>query len=58
VGKAGQKNGARYFMVMAGAGPDGALVYDTLSSRKSRMGRLAYYIHAARLFLTRRFPAF
>jgi diacylglycerol kinase family enzyme len=48
----------RYFTVMAGAGPDGALVYRTLAGRRSRLGRGVYYTHAVRLFLTRRFPAF
>jgi YegS/Rv2252/BmrU family lipid kinase len=48
----------RYFTVMAGAGPDGALVYRILAGRRSRLGRGVYYTHAARLFLTRRFPAF
>src|SRR5208282_3007550 len=33
----------RYFAVMAGAGPDGALVYELHSAEKSRWGRLAYY---------------
>jgi diacylglycerol kinase family enzyme len=50
--------GRRYFTVMAGAGPDGALVYRELAGRRSRLGRSVYYAHAARLFLTRRFPAF
>jgi diacylglycerol kinase family enzyme len=49
---------ARYFAAMAGAGPDGALVYSLLLARKSSLGRLAYYLHAARLFATSRFRAF
>jgi len=49
---------SRYFTVMAGAGADGALVYRQLTTNKSRFGRSAYYTHAARLFLTQRFPAF
>jgi YegS/Rv2252/BmrU family lipid kinase len=48
----------RYFTVMAGAGPDGALVYRALAGRRSRFGRGVYYTHAMRLFLTRRFPSF
>jgi YegS/Rv2252/BmrU family lipid kinase len=48
----------RYFTVMAGAGPDGALVYRALAGRRSRLGRGVYYTHAMRLFLTRRFPPF
>jgi diacylglycerol kinase family enzyme len=48
----------RYFIVMAGAGPDGALMYSQLGAPKSRLGRSAYYAHAARLFLSRSFPPF
>jgi diacylglycerol kinase family enzyme len=50
--------GKRYFVVMAGCGPDGALA-DTLSgAHKARFGRGAYYGQAARLFVTRRWPVF
>ena len=52
------REGAGYFAVMAGAGPDGTLVYELGSERKSGWGRLAYYVHAARLFATRRFRPF
>ena len=48
----------RYFLVMAGAGPDGALVYNMRATTKPRLGRLTYYLHAARLFATARFSAF
>jgi len=48
----------RYFVVMAGAGPDGMLVYRMLAAGKRRLGRSIYYLRAARLFLTSRFPAF
>ena len=48
----------RYFVAMAGAGPDGALVYSLLAPQKSQLGRTAYYMHAARLFATRRFRPF
>ena len=48
----------RYFTVMAGAGSDGALVYSLLTTQKLSMGRAAYYAHAARLFMTRRFHPF
>ncbi len=48
----------RYFTVMAGAGPDGALVYRMLSDGKHRLGRFAYYLRAASTFATHRFPAF
>jgi len=43
---------------MAGAGPDGMLSHEMLTVHKSVLGRMAYYLHAARIFGTRRFPAF
>ncbi len=49
---------SRYFAVMAGAGPDGMLVYRMLAKSKHRLGRSMYYIRAARLFLGSRFPNF
>jgi diacylglycerol kinase (ATP) len=58
VGKIAFSGGQRYFTVMAGAGPDGALAYSLLASKKSSLGRLAYYLHAGRFFATRRFRRF
>jgi YegS/Rv2252/BmrU family lipid kinase len=58
VGKVTYGDQVRYFTVVAGAGPDGALVYDVLAPQKSNLGRLAYSLHAVRLFATRRFPSF
>ncbi|HTV08537.1 MAG TPA: diacylglycerol kinase family protein [Candidatus Aquilonibacter sp.] len=49
---------SRYFAVMAGAGPDGALVYRMLASGKHRLGRSVYYMRAAKLFLASRFATF
>jgi diacylglycerol kinase family enzyme len=49
---------SRYFAVMAGAGPDGALVYRMLASGKHRLGRTVYYLRAAKLFLGSRFSTF
>ena len=49
---------SRYFAVMAGAGPDGMLVYRMLAAGKRRLGRSVYYLQAARLFLSSRFPSF
>ena len=49
---------SRYFAVMAGAGPDGMLVYRMLGAGKQRFGRWIYYMRAARLFLGLQFPAF
>src|SRR5665213_1455022 len=48
----------RYFIVMAGAGPDGALVYKMLSSGKHSMGRATYYLRAASIFSRTRFAPF
>jgi len=48
----------RYFAAMAGAGPDGTLAYELGSGDKARLGRLAYYLHAARIFASRRFAEF
>ena len=53
-----ESEATRCFIVMAGAGPDGALVYNLLAGKRSKLGRSAYYAHSLRLFLTRRFPAF
>ncbi len=58
VGKVEYGGQVRYFTVMAGAGPDGALVYDSLFAHKTNFGRWAYYLRAARLFATRRFDPF
>lgn len=49
---------SRYFAVMAGAGPDGMLVYRMLATGKQRLGRSIYYLRAARLFLSSRFSTF
>jgi diacylglycerol kinase family enzyme len=48
----------QHFAVMAGAGPDGALAYELHSAGKSRLGRLAYALDAARIFATHRFSRF
>ena len=48
----------RYFLVTAGAGADGALVYKLAATNKRRLGELAYYLRAAQLALTVRLPEF
>jgi len=52
----------RWFAVMAGCGPDGALVHALsgvgAARFKARFGRGVYYGYAARLFATRRWPVF
>ncbi len=57
VGRIDCSERVRYFTVMAGCGPDGALVYKMLSG-KHHIGRLAYYIRAAALFARHRFEPF
>ena len=49
---------SRYFAVMAGAGPDGMLVYRMLATGKHRLGRSIYYLRAAKLFLSSKFSTF
>jgi diacylglycerol kinase family enzyme len=49
---------SRLFAVMAGAGPDGMLVYRMLAKNKHRLGRSMYYVRAARLFLGSQFAGF
>ncbi len=58
VGKIAWAGQVRYFTVMAGVGPDGALVYNLQTAHKSGLGRWAYYFRAAGLFATRRFAPF
>jgi diacylglycerol kinase (ATP) len=48
----------QHFAVMAGAGPDGVLAFELHSAGKSRLGRLAYAVQAARIFATHRFSRF
>ena len=52
--------GTRWFCLMAGCGPAGTMAHTMGqgSKLKTRFGRSAYYLHAARLFLTRRWPPF
>ena len=50
--------GSRYFLSVAGAGPDGMLVYRMLGEGKHLLGRAMYYVRAARLFATGRFAPF
>jgi diacylglycerol kinase (ATP) len=58
VGKVVQNDQPRYFTIMAGAGPDGALASKVSGAHKSSLGRLAYYLHAGQLFFTQRFHPF
>ncbi len=48
----------RYFLSMAGAGPDGALMYRMLTTDRSRWGYWLYYTNALQLFLRLDFAPF
>lgn len=50
--------GERYFLIMAGAGPDGALMYRMLTTSRGSLGRWAYAMHALHLLLRSRFHSF
>lgn len=58
LGRAETMQSNRWFVVMAGAGPDGRLIREMRPDIKARCGRTAYYIEALRLYLTKRFPPF
>ncbi|GAA3764883.1 diacylglycerol/lipid kinase family protein [Terriglobus aquaticus] len=47
-----------YSLCMAGAGPDGLLMYRMLTVNRGGLGRWRYYEHALRLFCSHRFPKF
>ncbi|SDF08570.1 diacylglycerol/lipid kinase family protein [Terriglobus roseus] len=50
--------GERQFLIMAGAGPDGALMYRMLTASKGKLGRWTYAMHALHLLLRARFHKF
>jgi diacylglycerol kinase family enzyme len=58
VGRVECQGRRRAFLALAGAGPDGSLVYHALADGKARFGRAAYYLKAAALFCTRKFHPF
>ena len=49
---------ARYFLCVAGAGPDGSIVHGIDVARKIRIGILAYWLEGFRQFFTYPFPLF
>jgi diacylglycerol kinase (ATP) len=51
-------NSRRYFLVVAGAGADGALVHALDPSVKQRAGVLAYWMEGAKQLLRYKFPQF
>ncbi|MEK6396914.1 MAG: diacylglycerol kinase family protein [Terriglobus sp.] len=58
VGRCNSSQGQRHFLIMAGSGPDGALMYRMLTRSKGRMGRWAYAMHALHLLVRSRFHPF
>lgn len=48
----------RYFLCVAGAGPDGAIAHGVDTAHKLRVGMLAYWLEGFRQFLTYPFPHF
>lgn len=48
----------RYFIALAGAGPDGQMVYSTNLRVKKRIGILAYWLEGLRQAFLYRFPVF
>lgn len=58
VGECTTGDGSCRFLLMAGAGPDGALMYRMLTAGRGRLGRWAYGLHALRLLFRGRFHTF
>ncbi|HEV2341746.1 MAG TPA: diacylglycerol kinase family protein [Candidatus Acidoferrales bacterium] len=54
----GEAGPPRYFLCVAGAGPDGAIVSGVDSARKLRIGILEYWLQGLRQFFFYRFPRF
>lgn len=54
----GEAGPPRYFLCVAGAGPDGAIVHGVNSARKLRIGILEYWLQGLRQFFFYRFPRF
>jgi len=52
------RQGARYFIAIAGAGVDARMLYQMNVAAKQRQGMAAYYGEALHLFLTHRFQRF
>ena len=54
----GDQHGERYFVSVAGAGPDGAITYAVSGVLKARSGILAYWAEGFRQLMVYRFPRF
>jgi diacylglycerol kinase (ATP) len=55
---ADSEKGGRYFLSLAGAGPDGALVRAVSQTLKDRMGTVAFWLEGIRQLTSYRFPRF
>lgn len=58
IGRCESSLGTRCFLLMVGAGPDGALMYRMLTTRRGVLGRWAYALHALRLLFRGKFAPF
>ncbi len=58
VGRCSTTHGERYFLTMAGACPDGALMYRMITVNRSLAGRWSYLWHSLHLLLRGRFHTF
>jgi diacylglycerol kinase family enzyme len=58
VARCNTAQGECYFLTVAGAGPDGALMYRMLTTSKDNLGRWTYAMHALHLLLRGRFHNF
>lgn len=54
----GREAAPRYFIALAGVGPDGMMVHATSLSLKKRIGVLAYWLEGVRQAFSYRFPTF
>jgi YegS/Rv2252/BmrU family lipid kinase len=55
---AGLADGGRYFLSLAGAGPDGAIVRSVSQNLKDRMGTVAFWLEGFRQLASYGFPRF
>ena len=58
LGRCTYANDQRFFLTLAGAGPDGALIYAISEAGGKRWGRWTYALHALRLLFRSRFHTF
>jgi diacylglycerol kinase (ATP) len=53
-----QAGSERYFLCVAGAGPDGVMIYSVSAAMKRRMGILAYWMEGFKQLAVYKFPKF